>query len=367
MFVRVASLSTKTKQHKLDRLRPPSPWTNDLADEGVAVFIVQASKFTNLCAGTVDLAHDDDVDFSYKKKLLQFIYQCQVERRLSKRLTEKSIVQLHITTEHVKLFNIHQKTILSIPSHHIIACYYVEYEKDHIVTMKYVSEKDKTSTIELMVFLLNDRYEADQLCSSMEFCFRAIYIANEQNSDISKKLSLLTLSLSSPQQLRNSCGSPTSSTPSTIRSLSLASASSARVISPDTSTIVDEESSTPRRRHRRPHHRNDDKSPNQSLTKSTSQIIQNYLLHLQIELKTDELAEFGKLLTEWQSNQLSTKQFVKRTARLYGESRRNLLDGLHDFIPVEEQTWFLEYLNNLKSTSSSLLSSNESLQDVDTF
>jgi hypothetical protein len=48
MFSHVVSLSTKTKQHKLDRLRPPSPWTNDLADEGVAVFIVQASTSTNL-------------------------------------------------------------------------------------------------------------------------------------------------------------------------------------------------------------------------------------------------------------------------------------------------------------------------------
>jgi hypothetical protein len=48
MFSRVASLSTKTKQQKLDRLRPPSPWTNDLADEGVAIFIVQASISTNI-------------------------------------------------------------------------------------------------------------------------------------------------------------------------------------------------------------------------------------------------------------------------------------------------------------------------------
>jgi hypothetical protein len=47
MFSRVASLSLKTRLHKLDRLRPPSPWTNDLADEGVAVFVVQASRFTN--------------------------------------------------------------------------------------------------------------------------------------------------------------------------------------------------------------------------------------------------------------------------------------------------------------------------------
>jgi hypothetical protein len=44
-------------------------------------------------------------------------------------------------------------------------------------------------------------------------------------------------------------------------------------------------------------------------------------------LKTNELADFGRLLTEWQSNQLGTKTFVKQTARLYGESRRNLLDG----------------------------------------
>jgi len=47
MFLRPSSFSTKTKQHKLDRLRPPSPWTNDLADEGVAVFVVQASRSTN--------------------------------------------------------------------------------------------------------------------------------------------------------------------------------------------------------------------------------------------------------------------------------------------------------------------------------
>ncbi|CAF1201556.1 unnamed protein product [Rotaria sordida] len=360
MFVRVASFSTKTKQHKLERLRPPSPWTNDLADEGVAIFIVQ-------CAGTIDLTHEDNVDISYKKNLLQFIYQCQVEGRLPKKLTEKSIVQLHITTEQIKLINTHQKSILSIPSHHIIACYYVEYETDHIVTMKYVSTKDKLSTIELIIFLLNDRYEADELCSSMDFCFRAIYIANEQNSDLSKKLSLLTLSLSSTRQLRNSFISTTSSTPSTIRSSSLASTSSPCVISLDTSTIINEDSLTPRRRHRRSHHRHDDQSPNRSSIKSTSQIIHNYLLNLQLELKPDELAEFGKLLTEWQSNQLNIKQFVKRTARLYGKSRRNLLDGLHDFVPVDEQTWFLEYLNKLKSTSSALMSSNASLQDVDTF
>jgi hypothetical protein len=84
----------------------------------------------------------------------------------------------------------------------------------------------------------------------MDFCFRAVYIANEQNSDISKKLSLLTLSLSSTQQLRSSIDSTTSSTPSTIRSLSVASTSSARVISPDVPMIVDENLSTPRRRHR---------------------------------------------------------------------------------------------------------------------
>jgi hypothetical protein len=84
----------------------------------------------------------------------------------------------------------------------------------------------------------------------MDFCFRAVYIANEQNSDISKKLSLLTVSLSSTQQLRSSFDSTASSTPSTIRSLSLASTSSARVISPDTSTVVADDLSTPRRRHR---------------------------------------------------------------------------------------------------------------------
>jgi hypothetical protein len=48
MFSRATSLSTKTKQQKLDRLRPPSPWTNDLADDGVAVFVVQASRYTNI-------------------------------------------------------------------------------------------------------------------------------------------------------------------------------------------------------------------------------------------------------------------------------------------------------------------------------
>lgn len=84
----------------------------------------------------------------------------------------------------------------------------------------------------------------------MDFCFRALYIANEQNSDISKKLSLLTVSLSSNQQLRSSFDSTASSTPSTIRSSSLASASSAGVISSDTSTAVNDDSSTPRRRHR---------------------------------------------------------------------------------------------------------------------
>ncbi len=118
------------------------------------------------------------------------------------------------------------------------------------ISIVLVSKKDKSSTVELIVFLLNDRNEADELCSSMDFCFRAVYIANEQNSDISKKLSLLTVSLSSTQQLRSSFDSTTSSTPSTIRSLSLASASSARVISPDASTIVNDDLSTPRRRHR---------------------------------------------------------------------------------------------------------------------
>lgn len=116
---------------------------------------------------------------------------------------------------------------------------------DHLV-----SKKDKSSTVELVVFLLNDRHEADELCSSMDFCFRAVYIANEQNSDISKKLSLLTVSLSSTQQLRSSIDSTTSSTPSTIRSLSFTSASPRHTISPDASTIVDEDQSTPRRRHR---------------------------------------------------------------------------------------------------------------------
>jgi len=84
----------------------------------------------------------------------------------------------------------------------------------------------------------------------MDFCFRAVYIANEQNSDLTKKLSLLTISLSSTQQLRSSFDSTASSTPSTIRSLSLASACSAHVISPDTSTVVNDDLSTPRRRHR---------------------------------------------------------------------------------------------------------------------
>lgn len=47
MFSRT-TFSNKSKQQKLDRLRPPSPWTNDLADEGVAVFVVQASTTTNI-------------------------------------------------------------------------------------------------------------------------------------------------------------------------------------------------------------------------------------------------------------------------------------------------------------------------------
>ena len=47
MFSRT-TFSSKSKQQKLDRLRPPSPWTNDLADEGVAVFVVQASTTTNI-------------------------------------------------------------------------------------------------------------------------------------------------------------------------------------------------------------------------------------------------------------------------------------------------------------------------------
>jgi hypothetical protein len=118
------------------------------------------------------------------------------------------------------------------------------------ISIHLVSTKDESSTVELIILLLNNRHEADELCSSMDFCFRAVYIANEQNSDISKKLSLLTLSLSSTQQLRSSIDSTTSSTPSTIRSLSVASTSSARVISPDVPMIVDENLSTPRRRHR---------------------------------------------------------------------------------------------------------------------
>ncbi len=40
--------------------------------------------------------------------------------------------------------------------------------------------------------------------------------------------------------------------------------------------------------------------------------------------------------------------------------------GLHDFLPVDEQSWFLEYLYRLKSTSSALFSSDDSLQDVET-
>ncbi|CAF0892934.1 unnamed protein product [Adineta ricciae] len=307
MFSHSSSLWTKSKSNKLDRPRPPSPWTNDLADQGLAVFVVQAINFD-------------------------------------------------------------QKTILSIPSHHIIACYYVEYDKDHIVGMKYVSAKDKASTVELIIFLLNDRHEADELCSSMDFCFRAIYITNEQNSDISKKLSLLTVSLSSTQQLRSSIGSTTSSSPSTVRSLSVASASSSsRVVVLDSSTTTtSDDASTPRRRHRRPRARHDDASPNRSSAKTTAKIIQNYLLDLQLELKNSELVEFGKLLTEWQSNQLTTKSFVKKTARLYGESRRNLLDGLHDFLPIDEQVWFLDYLDNLKTTKPSLFNSTESLEKVET-
>ncbi len=35
--------------------------------------------------------------------------------------------------------------------------------------------------------------------------------------------------------------------------------------------------------------------------------------------------------------------------------------GLHDFLPVDEQSWFLEYLDHLKSTSSALISSDDSL------
>lgn len=44
MFVRTDSILSRAKQHKLDRVRPPSPWGNDLVDEGVAVFFVQASR-----------------------------------------------------------------------------------------------------------------------------------------------------------------------------------------------------------------------------------------------------------------------------------------------------------------------------------
>jgi hypothetical protein len=158
--------------------------------------------------------------------------------------------------------------ILSILSHHIIACYYVEYENDHIVATKYgtdfvqcsiefqsvrlVSSKDNSSTMELIVFLLNNRHEADEFCSSMDFCFRAVYIANEQNSDISKKLSLLTVSLSSTQQLRSSFDSTaSSSTPSTVRSLSLASASSSHTMPSSTSLTIDDTLSvSTRSRHR---------------------------------------------------------------------------------------------------------------------
>lgn len=118
------------------------------------------------------------------------------------------------------------------------------------VSIDLVSAKDKSSTVELILFLLNNRHEADELCSSMDFCFRAVYIANEKNSDISKKLSLLTVSLSSNQQLRSSIDSTASSTPSTIRSLSLASSSSVPATTSDVSTAVDDDLSTPRRRHR---------------------------------------------------------------------------------------------------------------------
>ena len=39
--------------------------------------------------------------------------------------------------------------------------------------------------------------------------------------------------------------------------------------------------------------------------------------------------------------------------------------GLHDFLPVDEQAWFLKYLNRLKSASSVLISSDDSVQDVE--
>lgn len=83
---------------------------------------------------------------------------------------------------------------------------------------------------------------------------------------------------------------------------------------------------------------------------------------------------FCKLLTDWQSNTTDVKYFVKGTARLYGNTRIHLLDGnssfrcffqsmlwlsiivlgLNNFLPAEEQNWFVDYLNNLKRASPSV-------------
>ena len=113
-----------------------------------------------------------------------------------------------------------------------------------------VSTRDSSSMVDLAIFLLNDRDEAEELCSSMDVFFRAGYMANKLNSDIRKQFSSLTQSIPSARQLRSSFDSTTSSTPSTIRSLSLASASSACAITPNEPTIIEDDSVKPRRRHR---------------------------------------------------------------------------------------------------------------------
>ena len=111
-----------------------------------------------------------------------------------------------------------------------------------------VSAKEQSSTVELIIFLLNNRQEADELCSSMDFCFRAVYIANEPNSLLNNNLSLRTGSFSSTYQLRSSFAPTTSSTPSTVCSSPLISTST-RVISPNISMIVSDDPSTPCQKH----------------------------------------------------------------------------------------------------------------------
>ncbi|CAF1284762.1 unnamed protein product [Didymodactylos carnosus] len=336
--------------------RPPSPWSNNLADNGKATFFVQY-------AGTIELSQADDKDLSYKKKLLMLIYRHQLENNLSTNLTERSTVQLHITTEIMTFMDSDQNTILSLAPQNTIMCYYVEYRLNHIMAMKFIRTTEK---IELAVFLMFDRRDADDLCSSMDYCFRSIYIANEYSSNIANKLSLLKLPLSATQSnTATSISSIKNNNTQNVPNKETTIWHSDPNLSVETSTIVTTESSTsseiniPAHRHHR-RDRNSKKSTKSAESstkgiKSYLHIIRNYLVHLQKELNQEELTKFGDLLSRWQAEKITFRSFVEQTSNLYGESRLYLLNEMEHFAPVEEQIWFEEFLKdlNVNTTTSS--------------